>query len=451
MVRKVLILAICLFRAFTMSANGTQDSAYMALYHHYYQLFDSDSVAEFYEVSAQLQQRFLEKGNLLSYYKIWQNEIFYDADHGETYKAITKANALLEDMNNSKTKHYELPYMSLGYIFETRGTYRIAIHFYQEALDNIDRTDSTGLAHIYSQLAGINLTRNTEMARQWTAKLEHMISSDSLYYKTLLTLKGGIYFFDGERDNFFRTKREFDAYSARTSALDNNGEHIMKVMECAFLGQYDEAQKLLNDDVQDYDKIRRCDILIRIYEMMGQIDLALEEADRRRDLRDSLHNELLFNNLNELNAAVSVAKISEKSAKDREYRLNIVILLLLVALGLFISRYITRRSYQKKIEKQNKKLEIALNEAKGSERMKDIFIQRIGTDIRTPLNVITGYAQIITNPEFELEKEEREQMMQAITQNTVEITNIVNDLLTISQEESKEQPRDDDSETEHEA
>ena len=444
MIRKILFLSIGLFYALTLSAEEKYDSAYMALYHHYYQLFDTDSAEEFYEISEQMQQRYVKKGNMLSYYKIRQNEIFYDAEHGEFYKAIKKANDLLGDMKNSESKHYELPYMSLGSIFEQRGNYRIAVHYYQEALNNIDPQDSTGLAHIYAQLVSVNLTRNSEKAWQWIERLGHVISHDSLYYKRYLTLKGQIYFFKEEKENFISTKREFDDFLKRTPSLDNNGEQIMEIMENAFNGKYNKALHLLDKETQDYDDIGRCDIRIRIYKMMGHDDWALKEANKRQDLRDSLGNDLLFNNLNEINTIINVAKLNEKAAQEREYWLNKVIFLLLIGIGLTISRYITHRRYQKKIEKQNEQLEIAIDEAKESERMKDIFIKHISHEIRSPLNVITGYAQLITNPAFELETKERNKMVQAIGRNTVAITEIVNDLLEISQEESKERYRKDD-------
>ena len=446
MMRRMLIVSVGLLCVLTAWAaeEVVKDSAYMALYHRYYRLYDSDSIEAFYDVSRQLEQRYMDQGKVLSSYKIRQNEIFFDEAHDKIFQAITKANKLLEDMKHSKTKYYELPYMSLGTIFETRGTYRIAIHYFQEALNNIDPKDSTGLAHIYAQLVALNLTRHIGKAREWSDRLSSVISDDSLYYRQYLTLQGQIYFFSEDKDNFFKTKREFDAFSKRKAALDHNGEHIMKVMESTFLGRYDEALRLLDQESQDYNDITRCDARIQIYRMMGRSDWALKETDKRRVIRDSLSNDLLFNSLNEINAAINVAKLKEKAAQEREHWLDIVIILLLIAFALAASRYIINRRFERKIKKQNEKLEIVLAEAKESERMKNIFIKHISHEIRTPLNIITGYAQVITNPAFELEKEERNRMVQAISQNTVAITDIVNDLLEASQEESKERYRRDD-------
>ena len=70
--------------------------------------------------------------------------------------------------------------------------------------------------------------------------------------------------------------------------------------------------------------------------------------------------------------------------------------------------------------------------------MKNLFIEHVSHEIRTPLNVITGYAQVITNPDYKLDTKMRDHMLQDISRNTVEITNIVNELLEVAQDESRE-------------
>ena len=447
MIRKIFILAFGLFLALTIVAKEEVDSAFINLNHRYYHLFDTDSTEEFYKVSAQLLQHYQDKGDFDGYYSIRQNEIMYDANHGESYKAIKRANDMLEEMKDDEIKRYDVVYLTLGNIFETRGNYRMALHYYQESLENTSPVDSSGLANIYAQLVSINITRNIEKAWEWNERLASVISHDAPSYKIPLALKGQIYFFNGEKEKFFENQRELETFVEKhpQAKIISYGNHVLNIMENALLGKYDEALQLLKQESQDYDGIRRYDIRIRIFEMMGHDDWALEETNKRRDLRDSLNNDLLFNNINEINASAGIVKFNEQTVKERERWLGTVVVLLFAALGLTFSRYFSRRRYQKEIEKQKEQLEIALDEVKESERMKNVFIQHISHEIRTPLNVITGYAQIITNPAFELEADERNKMLQAIERNTVAITDIVNDLLEVSQEESKEHYRRDDS------
>ena len=118
--------------------------------------------------------------------------------------------------------------------------------------------------------------------------------------------------------------------------------------------------------------------------------------------------------------------------------------MVVAALGLVISRNLMRRRYQKKLMKQNKELEIALSRAEESDRMKDSFIKHVSHEIRTPLNIITGYAQIINNPDYDLTEEERSRMLSDISKNTQMISYIVNELLEVAEDESKQHYSKDD-------
>ena len=153
---------------------------------------------------------------------------------------------------------------------------------------------------------------------------------------------------------------------------------------------------------------------------------------------DSLNTNFIYENLNEMNAMLEVNKTEKKAEQVRIYWLVTAILLLLTVLGLLLWRHLTRRKLRKKLVEQNKKLEIALSRAEESDRMKTSFIEHVSHEIRTPLNVITGFAQIITNPDYELEQEDRNRMLHDISHNTTEITNIVNELLEIAQDESRQ-------------
>lgn len=77
--------------------------------------------------------------------------------------------------------------------------------------------------------------------------------------------------------------------------------------------------------------------------------------------------------------------------------------------------------------------------------MKTAFIEHVSHEIRTPLNVITGFAQVITNPDYQLDEEERNSMLNDISKNTIEITNIVNELLEVAEDESREHYQREDS------
>jgi signal transduction histidine kinase len=178
---------------------------------------------------------------------------------------------------------------------------------------------------------------------------------------------------------------------------------------------------------------------------MGRDDLALNEVTVRRDMRDSLNSDMLYDNMNEINAEMGLFQVKEEalqkeqeSTRRHNVMLMITILLLLAALGLVISRNLMRRRLQKQLMTKNKQLEVALMRAEESDRMKDSFIEHVSHEIRTPLNIITGFTQVITNPTFKLKDDERDKMLNDININTIEITNIVNEMLDIAQDDSRQ-------------
>ena len=446
MLRTITPSVVGLIFAFTASAKVHTDSTLQKLHQHYYQLYGTNDKEAFYDASQQLQEYYWDKGEMPAYYQTRQEKIAYEANHGEAYKAIIEATELLEEMKEHGDSQLGIVYRALGTIYESRGNYGMAMHYYQEALDNIDPEDRVGLADTYGLMVSVNVTRYPDKAREWCERLASVITPESPKYQIYLTLKGFVYFQKGEKAKFLNTKRELDEFAKTHTNHNHLYNSILTVMELAFSGRYNKALQLL-DKTDGYDVIKLSNIRIRIYEMMGRPELALKETDHRRNLRDSLYNDLIFNNINEVNAKAGIIKLNEqaaKAAKERELWMTIAIGLLVIALGLMISRYFVRRRYQKKLLKQNELLEIALDESKEADRMKNSFINHITHEIRTPLNILTGYTHIIADSGYNLSQEERDELLKGIDQNTFAITSIVNDLLEVSQSESKERYRRDE-------
>lgn len=123
----------------------------------------------------------------------------------------------------------------------------------------------------------------------------------------------------------------------------------------------------------------------------------------------------------------------EMTAENERYmrQQHITRLAIMAAVILLLFVYIVvRHRVQARLAK-------ALEQAKESDRMKTAFVQHISHEIRTPLNIITGFAQVVSNPDYELSKEDRNRIMADISHNTTEITNFVNELLELSESESQ--------------
>ena len=69
--------------------------------------------------------------------------------------------------------------------------------------------------------------------------------------------------------------------------------------------------------------------------------------------------------------------------------------------------------------------------------MKTNFIQQISHEIRTPLNILSGFTQVITMPDMELDDDTRQDINRQINENTNRITGLVNKMLELSDVNSR--------------
>lgn len=147
------------------------------------------------------------------------------------------------------------------------------------------------------------------------------------------------------------------------------------------------------------------------------------------------------------NAAMELATIYDTQQKESEIAdqqislshqrmLTSVITLVLIILGLGLFIFFRHRAAVR-LETAYRHLEVANARAEESSRMKSDFIQQISHEIRTPLNILSGFTQVITAPDIQLDEATRKDINRQITENTNRITGLVNKMLELSEAHSK--------------
>ena len=450
--KKILLFSL-LFTliATNLMAEEQKDTAFANLYRRYFQLYTEGNESIFYDASAKMKDYYLRNNKYDSYYKIALNEILYDTEQGKTYRAIKKCNNLLNEMNARGKRRYHIVYSAMGSIYDMRGNYRMAKKYFQDALNACEPNDTGSLISIYSRIASLQAHREPLKAKEINELFGKMAVKHPQYYKVHTVLKAEIAFYLNDRQLYEEAYRQFQQVNKEHPLLDVYGKDLMTMVKATFDGNYSKALDILQHDSPDFDALDRCDMRIRICELMGDKERAIQEVAKRRDLRDSLNSDMMFESINEINAEMGLQRMKEealekekKATKRQNLLLSIALIMVVAALGLVISRNLMRRHYQKKLMKQNKELEVALSRAEESDRMKDSFIKHVSHEIRTPLNIITGYTQIINNPEYDLTEEERSRMLSDISKNTQMISYIVNELLEVAEDESKQHYSKDD-------
>lgn len=85
---------------------------------------------------------------------------------------------------------------------------------------------------------------------------------------------------------------------------------------------------------------------------------------------------------------------------------------------------------------QNKQLAIERDRAKAALQAKTAFLQSMTHEVRTPLNAISGFAQVLATTGVEIPDKDRLELSLSIQENTRLLTNFLDDMLLISDTES---------------
>ena len=128
--------------------------------------------------------------------------------------------------------------------------------------------------------------------------------------------------------------------------------------------------------------------------------------------------------------------VEQKSDMVRQRYLATVITLVLVIVCFVLIIYFRHQSAMR-LESAYYKLEIANERTKESSRMKSSFIRQISHEIRTPLNILSGFTQVLTSKDMQLDEATREELNEKIMENTHRITELVNKMLELSDVSSK--------------
>ena len=167
---------------------------------------------------------------------------------------------------------------------------------------------------------------------------------------------------------------------------------------------------------------------------LGRSDEAYDTLRSMMELRSTAVVSQLRRQLSEMDSQYQIDEMRIQEQKNHFWWAVIVSLIIICGLCVFtVYRIRTARILARK----NRELADALDHAQESDRMKTAFVQHISHEIRTPLNIITGFAQVVSNPDYDVSDEDRNRMLSDISKNTNEITTLVNELLELSESESQ--------------
>lgn len=120
--------------------------------------------------------------------------------------------------------------------------------------------------------------------------------------------------------------------------------------------------------------------------------------------------------------------------KHGDVIVTVVLVITILILCLIVSLHFLRKS--RKLSEQLRLHSIQLEEAKKKAEeasvMKSNFIANMSHEVRTPMNAVVGFAQLLASDDMEMSKEEKAEFGLLIKMNSELLLSLVNDILDIS-------------------
>ena len=430
---KTFLLALCILflsgnTVFAQAVDYSNDKTYKTLYDAMHHAFNDGDSAKFFPAVKALQQYLFDKKDLHGYYTQRCNEIVFEMNQQRIYEAYKMARELSQELREKKIdKEMYMAMNMLGHINRYCGNKEEAKENWREVLRLMQEHGYySSMPSIYLNIVNVALDDSPEEADsllEVAKQISQKYSPERVFdIETRRTLS---YYYRGEYDRFLKGYEEYKKGVAEGQS-SVHGRSI-EVYHEALLGHTDEAIKLAREELGDEGN----DAITIIYEKAGRWEEAFHALKQQTATSDSIDNVVLTNSMMGIRDEMMIYEAERDVARSRFYMMSAVIILLaLLTIALF---YITqtRRRHLKELRK-------AYDQALESDKMKTAFIQNISHEVRTPLNIIGGFSQVIANPDIDPGIEERREIARMTQKNARLITTLIDEMLLVSLNESTE-------------
>ena len=237
--------------------------------------------------------------------------------------------------------------------------------------------------------------------------------------------------FSAEYDRYFTSLNYYKSIRDFQKAADYNDSVIYYFRHGNF--QFDLTENIvltLKDKIDCLDSLHRYK---DAYEAYKEYSVLLDSA-RTRSMENKVEDLEIKKHVDELVVEKKALEIDLQKSRSQLY-LFLALLILSISFGIFIFFRLGKiKSLYKELQESNRLVIIASEKAQESERRKNAFIKNMCHEVRTPLNAINGFAELITSDG--ISPEEKKEFSKIIYTNCHNITSMMNDVLVIAQLDS---------------
>ena len=401
---------------------------YLALRDSMHHGFNSGDSARFFPAVKRLEDYLLQQGDLHTYYTQRCNEIVFQLNRQRIFEAYMLGRQLsIELREKGLDNEMYMAYNMLGHINRYCGNKEAAKRNFHTVLSMMEKGGYyESMPPIYMNLVNVELDDDPEEAKLLLDKAQEIAEKYSpervFDIETRRTL---MYYNSGDIPKFLEGYKAYQKGVAEGKSSVHG--RSMEVYYLATIGKTDEAIALARKELGDEGH----EAITKIYEQSGRWKEAYESLRQDRQSSDSVNNVVLINSMKGIREELRFYDMERESAHQLTIDLMITAVLLALLVAALVYIHFSRRRHMRQLKK-------AYNHALESDKMKSAFIQNVTHEVRTPLNIISGFAQVIADPELVAGPEERAHIAEMMQKNTQLITSLIDEMLELSLNENSQ-------------
>ena len=423
----LLTLTLTVFLHTTALAQDYKDEPeYKALREVMNRTFNEGDSAKFFPAVKALQDYLLAKQDVHGYYNQRCNEIVFLMNRQKIYEAYKLARQLSAELREKKLdKEMYMAYNMQGHINRICGNRDAARESFQKVIQLMEQEGYwENMPPIYMNIVNVEMGDNPQEALELLARAREIAEKYAPERVFDIDTRRTIaYYNDGDMPQFLKGYKAYKEgeQEGKTSVHGR----MLEVYFLASQGKTDEAVKMAQEEFNEdgYDAITQ------IYQKAGRWEEAFNAQRKAFEATDSVHNVVLSNNMQGIRDELLVYDAEREAARNRLIALSIIVCLLGALVGLLAYLFNTRRRHLAQ-------LNAAYQHALESDKMKTRFIQNVSHEVRTPLNIISGFSQVIADPSLTESVEERQNMAAMMQKSAQQITNLIDEIIGLSLIES---------------
>ena len=387
--------------------------------------FNTGDSSHFFVAVKALEDYLLKQGDLHAYYTQRCNEIVFQLNRQRVFEAYKLATELSKELTERKLdKEMYMAINMMGHIYRYSGNKESAKQCFWEVIRRMEKEGYIeSQSSIYMNLVNIYMDEDPKEALKLIDKAASIASKtrpERLFdIEARRTLA---YYVLNDKERFLKG---YQAYKeGEEKGLTSVHGRTMEIYYLASQGKTDEAVQLAAEIAEDPYETQA-----DIYAKAGRWEEAFKALKLGAEESDSINSVILSSSMQDIQRELRLYEMKRQSERRRFYAMiAIASLLLLLVIALVYIVQSRRRHLSEMKDAYQKILE--------SDKMKTAFIQNVSHEVRTPLNIISGFAQVLAIPNNNVSQEERRHIADTMMHNTRIITTMINEVLDMSDSES---------------